>query len=59
MKQARVAEGMSIVDLGAGAGHDAILAARMVGPSGSVVALDFTQTMLEVIPAPDFRGVNL
>lgn len=38
--------GDRVVDLGCGAGIDCLLAARQVGPSGSVVGLDMTPEML-------------
>ncbi|HUG16227.1 MAG TPA: methyltransferase domain-containing protein [Thermomicrobiales bacterium] len=37
----------TVVDLGSGAGFDAILAARQVGESGRVVGIDMTRAMLE------------
>ena len=39
--------GERVVDLGSGAGFDAFLAAREVGPSGRVIGVDMTQEMLE------------
>lgn len=39
--------GMVVVDLGSGAGFDAFLAARRVGPSGRVVGVDMTEAMVE------------
>jgi arsenite methyltransferase len=39
--------GEIVVDLGAGAGFDAFLAARQVGPSGKVIGVDMTPAMLE------------
>jgi arsenite methyltransferase len=39
--------GETVLDLGAGAGFDAFLAARQVGPSGRVVGVDMTPAMLE------------
>jgi len=36
-----------VVDLGAGAGLDALLAARMVGPAGRVIGVDMTPAMLD------------
>ena len=38
--------GQSVVDLGSGAGIDCLLAARAVGPSGSVVGVDFLPDMV-------------
>jgi SAM-dependent methyltransferase len=39
-------EGETVVDLGSGAGFDAFLAARQVGPSGRVIGVDMTDAML-------------
>jgi SAM-dependent methyltransferase len=39
--------GEVVVDLGAGAGFDAFLAARAVGPTGRVIGVDMTDEMLE------------
>ncbi len=39
--------GEVVVDLGCGAGLDAILAARKVGPGGKVVGVDFTSQMIQ------------
>jgi 2-polyprenyl-3-methyl-5-hydroxy-6-metoxy-1,4-benzoquinol methylase len=39
--------GERVVDLGCGAGMDALIAARMVGPEGKVIAVDMTREMLE------------
>ena len=39
--------GETVVDLGAGAGLDALLAARMVGPAGRVIGVDMTPAMLD------------
>jgi SAM-dependent methyltransferase len=38
--------GQTILDLGSGAGFDALLAARTVGPSGRVIGIDMTDAML-------------
>lgn len=40
-------EGESIVDLGSGSGMDVFFAALQVGPSGSVIGIDFTAEQLE------------
>jgi SAM-dependent methyltransferase len=39
--------GETVVDIGSGAGFDAVLAARHVGESGRVVGIDMTPEMLE------------
>ncbi len=39
--------GETVVDLGSGAGIDAFLAARRVGPTGRVIGVDMTPAMLE------------
>jgi SAM-dependent methyltransferase len=39
--------GETVVDLGSGAGLDALLAARMVGPMGRVIGVDMTPAMLD------------
>jgi SAM-dependent methyltransferase len=38
--------GETVVDLGSGAGFDAFLAARQVGPTGRVIGVDMTDAML-------------
>ncbi|HZQ10554.1 MAG TPA: arsenite methyltransferase [Anaerolineae bacterium] len=40
--------GETVLDLGSGAGLDCFLAARQVGPTGHVIGLDMTETMLEL-----------
>lgn len=40
-------KGDVVVDLGCGAGHDSILAGGLVGPTGHVFGIDFTQAMLD------------
>lgn len=44
---ADVGPGMRVLDLACGAGSQSIAAAKRVGPSGSVVAVDISPTMLE------------
>ncbi|HEX2172814.1 MAG TPA: methyltransferase domain-containing protein [Dehalococcoidia bacterium] len=39
--------GETVVEIGSGAGFDAVLAARQVGPSGRVIGVDMTPAMLE------------
>jgi SAM-dependent methyltransferase len=43
----RLRSGEVVVDLGSGAGMDAFLAARQVGPTGRVIGIDMTDAMLE------------
>ena len=38
--------GETVLDIGAGAGLDTLLAARQVGPTGRVIAVDMTESML-------------
>ncbi|HET7044164.1 MAG TPA: methyltransferase domain-containing protein [Gaiellaceae bacterium] len=42
----RLAPGERVLDLGCGAGTDSLVAAQMVGSSGSVVGIDMTSAML-------------
>lgn len=42
-----LAPGERVIDLGCGAGLDTLIAARMIGPTGSVVAVDMTLEMIE------------
>lgn len=42
----RLRLGESVVDIGCGAGFDTLLAARQVGSSGGVIAVDMTEAML-------------
>jgi arsenite methyltransferase len=43
---AELQPGMTVLDLGSGAGFDAFLAWRQVGPSGRVIGVDMTDDML-------------
>ena len=43
----RLMPGEHVVDVGCGAGIDSIIAAKMVGPTGSVVGVDMTPAMVE------------
>ena len=47
VEHAGLRPGMTVLDLGAGAGIDVFLAARIVGPEGHVIGLDMTDAMLE------------
>ena len=42
-----IEQGMTVVDLGSGAGIDCFLASPKVGPSGRVIGVDMTDAMLE------------
>jgi len=42
-----LAPGERVLDLGSGAGFDAVLAAQMVGPTGRVIGVDMTPAMLD------------
>ena len=48
--------GERVVDVGCGAGIDSLIAARMVGPGGSVIGVDMTPAMLERARASAERG---
>lgn len=43
---AQLAEGETVLDLGSGAGGDALISARRVGPNGKVYGVDMTDEML-------------
>ena len=43
----RIEAGATVLDLGCGAGTDLLIAAQMVGPSGRVIGVDMTASMLE------------
>src|SRR4051794_33812626 len=45
---ARIGAGMCVLDLAAGTGETSVLAARRVQPNGSVLAVDISQSMLEI-----------
>jgi SAM-dependent methyltransferase len=47
VRHAGLRPGEDVVDLGAGGGIDCLLAARAVGPSGSVVGIDFLVDMVD------------
>jgi len=43
---AEMAPGTAVLDLGCGAGLDSLIAARRVGPTGTVTGIDFSERML-------------
>lgn len=43
---AGIREGMTVLDLGSGAGNDVFLAAHAVGPSGMAIGVDMTESMI-------------
>ena len=51
LAMAAVQAGMTVLDLGSGAGFDAFLAWRRVGPSGLVIGVDMTDDMLSAARA--------
>lgn len=48
-------EGMTVLDLGSGAGIDVFLAAKAVGPTGKAIGLDMTDEMLKRARANKLR----
>src|SRR6478735_4404543 len=48
LRAAGITPGMRVLDLGTGIGHVAMLLADLVGPQGSVVAIDSNARLLEV-----------
>ncbi len=42
-----ITEGMTVLDLGSGAGIDCFIASKKVGPSGKVIGVDMTDEMLD------------
>lgn len=47
IEKVHIDPGMKIADLGSGAGHYSIAAAKLVGPSGNVYAVDVQKELLE------------
>ena len=50
-RDAGIARGMKVLDLGSGAGEVALLAARLVGQEGAVLGIDTNPAILEVARA--------
>lgn len=46
-EHADLAPGQTVLDLGSGAGLDAFVARRIVGPNGRILGLDFTEDMVD------------
>lgn len=44
---ANIRSGYTVVDLGSGAGNDAFVARKLVGPTGKVIGIDMTEAMIE------------
>jgi len=43
---ANLPEGTTVLDLGCGAGLDSLIAAKRIGPTGRVIGIDFSESML-------------
>ena len=43
----QISQGDTVVDIGSGSGVDVLIAARRTGPSGRVVGIDMTQSMID------------
>lgn len=44
---ARIKQGDTVIDLGSGAGNDCFVARSLVGETGKVIGIDFTEAMIE------------
>ena len=44
---AQIKKGDTVIDLGSGAGNDVFIARRIVGETGSVIGIDFTEKMID------------
>ena len=55
-EQAGLGQGMRVLDVGTGAGDVALMAAEMVGPSGSVVGVDHNPEVLQTARARAVRA---
>lgn len=47
LKMGRLAEGLTVIDIGSGAGMDCLLAGKDVGDRGRVIGIDMTDEMLD------------
>jgi arsenite methyltransferase len=58
---ARIPEGATVLDLGAGAGLDTLIAARRTGEQGKVIAIDFSAEMADRarLAAAEMRAANV
>jgi len=56
LQHLELAAGETVIDLGSGAGIDALIAARAVGPKGRVIGIDMTPEMLEAARANAARA---
>lgn len=59
LREAGLAPGMRVVDLGCGVGDVAFLAAEMVGPTGSVIAIDRNTTAIVTARASAAGHTNI
>lgn len=56
---ALIKEGHTVLDLGSGAGNDCFIARDLTGPTGKVIGLDFTETMVtKARENSDKLGIN-
>ena len=44
----KIKKGETVIDLGSGAGFDAFIASRSVGPNGKVIGIDLSEEMLDL-----------
>jgi len=60
---AEITHGVTVLDLGCGSGLDALIAARRVGPTGTVIGVDFSAAMLscarQAVAESPFGNVEL
>lgn len=53
---ANIQEGDSVVDLGSGAGFDAFIVSRQVGPTGEIIGIDLSDEMLALANRNALKG---